>query len=422
MENQSLIASERTQKIIAKVASAAQRMAAGKMVIIVDDEGRENEGDLVFAAEKTSPELINFMARDACGLICLALDNAIADRLSLPYMVADNTSTYETAFTVSIEARQGVTTGISAHDRSHTIWTAVQDLAGPHDLVRPGHIFPLRAKDGGVLVRTGQTEGSVDLARIAGMKRAAVICEIMAEDGSMARMPALERFSLEHDIPIISIADIVAYRLLTERLVEQLASSIMPTRDGGDFLLRVFRSKVDGREHLALIKGDVAQTDTPVMVRVHSECLTGDALGSLRCDCGAQLQNAMRMIEQNGSGVILYLRQEGRGIGLANKIKAYHLQDNGMDTVEANVALGFAADLRDYGIGAQILLDLGVKKVRLITNNPKKLVGISGYGLDVVDQIPNVAGVNDNNIDYLRTKQFKLGHTIFNFADAIEKL
>ena len=420
MENLSI--NEQTRQLVARVQDAAIRISSGKMVIVVDDEGRENEGDLVFAAEKSTPEMINFMARYARGLICLALDNTIADRLELPYMVADNTSTFQTAFTVSIEARHGVTTGISAQDRSHTILTALRDDASPGDLARPGHVFPLRAKDGGVLVRTGQTEGSVDLARIAGMKRAAVICEIMADDGSMARMPALDVFSRTHDIPILSVADIVAYRLLTECLVEQLASSIMPTRDGGDFTLKVFRNKVDGREHLALIKGDIDPADA-VMVRVHSECLTGDALGSLRCDCGAQLQNAMRMIRHHGSGIILYLRQEGRGIGLANKIRAYHLQDNGLDTVEANVALGFAADLRDYGIGAQILLTLGVKKVRLITNNPKKLIGISGYGLSVVDQIPNVAGINDNNIDYLRTKQFKLGHTIFNLVeDAIEKL
>ena len=421
MENQVLKANEQTQKIIEKVEAAAKLLAEGKMVVLVDDEGRENEGDLVFAAEKTTPELINFMARHGRGLICLALDNAIANRLDLPYMVADNTSTFQTAFTVSIEARSGVTTGISAKDRSHTVWTAMQDNACPGDLARPGHIFPLRAKDGGALVRTGQTEGSVDLARIAGLKRAAVICEIMAEDGSMARMPDLKLFAAEHDLMILSVADIVAYRLLTERLVEQVAASVMPTRNGGDLLLKVFRSKVDGREHLALIKGDISP-DEPVMVRVHSECLTGDALGSLRCDCGAQLQNALRMVQQNGHGIILYLRQEGRGIGLTNKIKAYHLQDNGMDTVEANVALGFAADLRDYGIGAQILLSLGVKKVRLITNNPKKLVGISGYGLDVVDQIPNIVGINENNIDYLRTKQFKMGHTIFDLTDAIEKL
>ncbi|MCK5809144.1 bifunctional 3,4-dihydroxy-2-butanone-4-phosphate synthase/GTP cyclohydrolase II [bacterium] len=399
--------------MVDKVKRAVKYMQAGKPVIMVDDEDRENEGDLVIAAEMATPENINFMAKYGRGLICLSLENKIADQLSLPPMVEDNTSHFGTAFTVSIEAKKGVTTGISAADRATTILTAAKIDATPDDLARPGHIFPLRAKDGGVLMRTGQTEGSVDLAKIAGQRAAAVICEIMNDDGTMSRMAELMEFDKKHDTPIISIADLIAYRLMTESLVE-VASDFadLPTRHGGDFQVRVYRSKLDGLEHVALVKGDVSGDDS-ILVRVHSECLTGDALGSLRCDCGFQLENALKMIEKEGRGILLYLRQEGRGIGLGHKIQAYHLQDGGMDTVEANIALGFGADMRDYGIGAQMLVDLGVSHIKLITNNPKKLKSLKGYGLTVVEQIPNVVGVGKHNIEYLRTKQKKMGHTIF---------
>ncbi len=411
------ITQEKREEIVAKINKAVTYMQAGKPVIMVDDEDRENEGDLVIAAQKATPENINFMAKHGRGLICLSLSNAIADQLQLPPMVEDNTSRFGTAFTVSIEAKEGVTTGISAADRATTILTAVREDARPHDLSRPGHIFPLRARDGGVLVRTGQTEGSVDLARIAGFREAAVICEIMNDDGTMARMPELMEFDKKHDTPIISIADIIAYRLMTESLIEPITEfADLPTRYGGMFKIRIYRSKVDGLEHAALVKGDIT-TDEPVLVRVHSECLTGDALGSLRCDCGFQLENAMRMIDEAGRGVILYLRQEGRGIGLGHKIQAYHLQDGGMDTVEANLALGFPADMRDYGIGAQMLADLGISAIKLITNNPKKLKSLSGYGLSVVELVPNVVGVGDYNINYLKTKQEKMGHTIFTDTD-----
>ncbi len=398
----------------ARVKLAAERLAAGKMVIMVDDEDRENEGDLTIAAQFATPESINFMAKHGRGLICLSLDGALIDKLDLPLMVSDrnNHSRFGTGFTVSIEAAIGVTTGISAHDRSHTILTAVKDDAKPTDLVRPGHIFPLRARDGGVLVRSGQTEGSVDLAKIAKLKPAAVICEVMNDDGTMARRPQLEIISKEFDIPIVSVADIISYRLDSESLIDLVAESVLPTRAGGEFAIRVYRNRIDGLEHVALIKGDITKKK-PVLVRVHSECLTGDALGSLRCDCGSQLESALAMIEKEGSGVLLYLRQEGRGIGLGNKIKAYHLQDGGMDTVEANIALGFAPDIRDFGIGAQILKVLGISDIRLITNNPKKLISLSGYGLRIVEQVPTRAGVTALNERYLRTKQEKLGHTIF---------
>ncbi len=400
-------------KAVERVEIAAKALSDGKMVIMVDDEDRENEGDLVVAAEHVRDEDINFMVKKGRGLVCLTMTNEMADKLDLPLMVENNQSRFGTGFTISIEAAEGVTTGISAKDRAHTIRTAVRKDARPEDLARPGHIFPLRAKNGGVLVRTGQTEGSVDLARIAGLTPAAVICEVMNEDGTMSRMPELREFSDEHDIPIVSVADIITYRLATESLIENVAEAQLPTRFGGKFDIRIFKSKVDGLEHIALVKGDVAAGD-PVLVRVHSECLTGDALGSIRCDCGFQLQNAMNLIEKDGKGVILYLRQEGRGIGLGNKIKAYHLQDHGMDTVEANIALGFPDDLRDYGIGAQMLIALGVKKIRLLTNNPRKLVSLKGYGLEVVEQVPNVVGVGDDNIGYLKTKQEKMGHKIFN--------
>jgi len=395
-----------------RVLAAVERLKAGKMVIMVDDEDRENEGDLVVAAQFVTPDTINFMAKEGRGLICLALDGSIVARLKLPLLVAEHQSKFGTGFTVSIEARDGVTTGISAHDRSHTIRTAVKEDAKPEDLVRPGHVFPLRAREGGVLVRSGQTEGSVDLARIAGLRPAAVICEVMKDDGSMARRPDLDIFSKEHDIPIVSVADIIAYRLASESLIEMVAESTLPTKAGGKFTIRVYRSLVDGLEHVALLKGDVRKATRPVLVRVHSECLTGDTLGSLRCDCGNHLESAMRMVAKEGIGIILYLRQEGRGIGLGNKIKAYHLQDEGLDTVEANTALGFPPALRDFGIGAEILKAIGVSKIRLITNNPKKLVSLSGYGMEIVEQIPAVSAVNPYNERYLRTKKEKLGHTI----------
>jgi len=406
-------------ELVENIKKAVERIKAGQMVIMVDDEDRENEGDLVIAAQFANAENINFMAKNGRGLICLALENSIADQLDLPPMVVDNQSRFGTAFTVSIEAKCGVTTGISAADRATTIMSAVKEGAVPTDLARPGHVFPLRAKDGGVLVRTGQTEGSVDLTRIAGLKPAAVICEIMNDNGTMARMPELREFSAKYDIPIITIEDIIAYRLMTESLVEQMADAVLPTKWGGDFNIKVFKSMVDGLEHVALIKGDIT-TAEPVLVRVHSECLTGDALGSVRCDCGYQLQNAMEIIDREGRGVILYLRQEGRGIGLGNKIKAYHLQDNGMDTVEANIALGFPADMRDYGIGAQILKEIGVKRIKLLTNNPKKMVSLAGYGLEITDQIPNICGVQEKNIKYLMAKQNKMGHKIFSKGDEHE--
>jgi 3,4-dihydroxy 2-butanone 4-phosphate synthase/GTP cyclohydrolase II len=383
----------------------------GRIVILVDDEDRENEGDLCCAAEKVTPEIINFMARYGRGLICLALTEDKADSLDLNPMCRENESCYGTAFTVSIEARKGVTTGISAHDRAHTVLTAVADDARPSDLVRPGHVFPLRAKKGGVMVRTGQTEGSVDLARLAGLKPAGVICEVMKDDGTMARMPDLEKFADLHDLHIVTIADVIQYRMRHERLVHRSAETVLPSRFGGEWKAIAYSNDVNSDVHLALIKGEVGPDDN-VLVRVHSECLTGDVLGSLRCDCGPQLQTAMEMIAAEGKGVIVYMRQEGRGIGLLNKLKAYALQDQGMDTVEANLALGLPADLRDYGIGAQILADLGVKKMREITNNPKKIVALEGYGLEVTSRVPIEICPNCNNIRYLKTKKEKMGHLL----------
>ncbi|BCS53717.1 bifunctional 3,4-dihydroxy-2-butanone-4-phosphate synthase/GTP cyclohydrolase II [Geobacter sp. SVR] len=398
---------------VASIESAIEDIRQGKMVILVDDEDRENEGDLTMAAEAATPEAINFMAKYGRGLICLTLTPDKCDELGLRPMVRDNTSPFETAFTVSIEAKHGVTTGISAADRSHTVLTAVADGAGPGDLVSPGHIFPLRAKPGGVLVRTGQTEGSVDLARLAGLKPAGVICEIMNDDGTMARMPELKKFAKHHGIKICTIADLVAYRLKNEILVRTVAEARLPSRYGGDWRAIAFENDVDKLDHLALVKGEVRSGD-PILVRVHSECLTGDVLGSQRCDCGEQLQRSMAMIEREGKGVIIYMRQEGRGIGLINKLKAYELQDQGRDTVEANLELGFKADLRDYGIGAQILLSLGIRKMRLMTNNPRKLIGLQGYGIDVVERVAIEAVPTKSNKNYLRTKRDKMGHLLEN--------
>ena len=395
---------------IAKIEDILEDLREGKMIILVDDESRENEGDLTMAAEKVTPEAVNFMAKYGRGLICLSLAPEIVERLRLPLMVYDNRSYFKTAFTVSIEARNGVKTGISAHDRAHTILTAVADDGRPEDLVQPGHVFPLRARRGGVLFRTGQTEGSVDLARLAGMKPAGVICEIMNDDGTMARMPDLEKFSKKHGLKIATVADIIAYRMKNESFVHKVAETILPT-PFGEFRAMAFVNDIDDYEHLALVKGEI-DPEKEILVRVHSQCLTGDVFGSWRCDCGGQLAKAIQMVRKENMGIILYMQQEGRGIGLANKLKAYALQDKGRDTVEANEELGFEADLRNYGVGAQILVALGVRKMRLMTNNPKKIIGLEGYGLEVMDRVPIETEPKPENVNYLITKCEKLGHLL----------
>jgi 3,4-dihydroxy 2-butanone 4-phosphate synthase/GTP cyclohydrolase II len=380
------------------------------MLIIVDDESRENEGDLAMAAEKVTPEIINFMAKYGRGLICLPIISERLDELHIPLMVQENTSKFSTAFTISIEAKHGVSTGISAYDRAATIKAVLDPATKPEDLARPGHIFPIRARKGGTLVRAGHTEASVDLSKLAGLYPAGVICEILNEDGTMARLPQLEEMADQFGLKIITIADLIAYRRRHEKLIQRVAEAKLPTRYG-DFTIIAYRSAIDPDEHVALVKGDISR-DEPVLVRVHSECLTGDVFGSLRCDCGEQIALAMQSIDREGRGVFLYMRQEGRGIGLHNKLRAYALQDNGLDTVEANQALGFAPDLRDYGIGAQILVDLGLHKIRLLTNNPKKVVGLEGHGLEVVETVPIVASPTPYNLSYLEAKQKKLGHRL----------
>jgi len=400
--------------MFASMERAIDELRAGRLIVLVDDEDRENEGDLAMLAEHVTADHVNFMAKHGRGLICLAMDEAMCDALRLAPMVSDNRSKLGTAFTVSIEAARGVTTGISAADRARTIQVAVDPDATPTDLVSPGHIFPLRAREGGVLVRAGQTEGIVDLARLAGARAAGVICEIMNDDGTMARMENLERFAERHTLPIVTVADLIRYRLRVEKLVSRLLSIKLETRYG-EFDMHLYSSPLEAYHHVALTKGDVgnADTDKPVLVRMHSECLTGDLFGSCRCDCGEQLHRSMQMISDAGEGAILYLRQEGRGIGLENKMKAYELQrDQGMDTVEANEALGFPADKREYGLGAQILLDLGLRNLRLLTNNPRKMVALEGYGLTIVERVPIVVEPNDLNRRYLDTKRTKLGHLL----------
>lgn len=404
----------------APIEELLDELRAGRMIVLVDDENRENEGDLCMAAEKVTPEAINFMARFGRGLICVALSGDRCDRLNLYPQADANDALHGTAFTVSVDAREGVSTGISAEDRATTTQLLVSDGSAPEDLVRPGHVFPLRAHDGGVLVRAGQTEGSVDLCKLAGLKSAGVICEIMSEDGTMARVPELIEFCTAHGLKLGCVADIIRYRRQKEKHVRRSVTVKLPTRHG-EWDLHVYLDDYDHRPHLALCMGGVGDRDEsgaspprdePTLVRVHSECLTGDVLGSLRCDCGAQLERAMEVIAKRGAGVVLYMRQEGRGIGLKNKLKAYALQDGGLDTVEANEVLGFGADMRDYGIGAQILADLGLTKIELLTNNPMKIVGLEGFGLTIAERVPIEVGINERNLDYLRAKKEKLGHLL----------
>ena len=396
--------------MLASISEAIEDIKAGKFIIIVDDESRENEGDLAMAAEMITPEAINFMAKYGRGLICLPIIGQRLDELGIPLMVTNNTSQYSTAFTVSIEAKSEVTTGISAFDRARTIKTVLDPDTKAGDLAQPGHIFPIRAREGGVLVRAGHTEAIVDLARLAGLYPAGVICEVMDEDGTMARLPQLEAMASKFAFKIVTIADLIAYRLRHEKLVQKVAEARLPTKYG-EFAAVAYKSVVDAAEHVALVKGDIS-SDDPVLVRVHSECLTGDVFGSLRCDCGAQIEMALQNIAKEDRGVFLYMRQEGRGIGFHNKLCAYALQDQGMDTVEANIALGFAADLRDYGVGAQILADLGLHNIRLITNNPKKVIGLESYGIKIIETVPLIVTPTAYNIHYLETKQKKLGHIL----------
>jgi len=396
--------------MLAKIAEAIEDIKAGKFIIIVDDENRENEGDVAIAADRVSPSAINFMATHARGLICLPICGQRLDELRIPMMVQENTAPHRTAFTISIEAKNKISTGISAFDRAETIKTIIDPTSGADDLVHPGHVFPIRAKDGGVLARAGHTEAIVDLARMAGLFSAGVICEIMNDDGSMARLPQLEVIANKHDLKIISISDLITYRRRYEKMVKKITEAKLPT-NYGEFTVMAYKNSVDKTEHVAMVKGDVSGKE-PVLVRVHSECLTGDVFKSLRCDCGEQFELAMQKINEEGRGVFLYMRQEGRGIGLHNKLKAYALQDQGMDTVEANIALGFPADLRDYGIGAQILADIGLHNIKLLTNSPKKIVGLESYGLKVVETVPLLATPNSYNIRYLETKKNKLGHIL----------